>query len=640
VTQFHGATRALGLGLVVVVAIAVILFVWRSDATNSKAASAPESKSAPAEAAQALATPTAPPIEPVREAPKEATVAVEASAAATTRTVQGTLRFRNESANPVPASGKVVLTLGESGASREVSALHKDGVFSFPAEEDETECAVVSITIGRLEARATTARHTISAAGTLAIEIEWSPGTLLHVVDAATGAELDDVTLVAAVNAGLLGLSQPVLVPPASVRQTPLLRGQNSPFPLPRAASVVTCWLRAPGHAWTSVHFEGGEGERRVALPRESTLELRVTWDTSSKRSVFLKLRDAHSGELLLRERLESQAPLERFEGLSPGTWAAELVHTVLRGEDVVLVRTTLELRPGETATWNVASLADGLRQTGGVDLRIKASKGAKALHFASLIGPLPATAEVEPVAAALTHRSETEEWTGTLRGLAPGEYRLVVSTWNLRRDVSVFESQVTPVEITIDRGDLVPLVVRILDANGALLESAQVFYESKLEHGARAEIVPVHFDAQAQCWKALLLPGPVDVVTGAPGFASSRKSVVVSEAGLDLDFTLGASADLPLLLTARSGRALVPIFLDEWTRVRIESLDGSGANGLRSFSGTSSMARSRMNVTLPAPGRYRVTLPRGFADLASERSFEVDVLDGSGAELELQLDG
>lgn len=638
-TQFHGATRALGLGLVVVVAIAVILFVWRSDATNPKAAIAPEvaTDSATEQAPQVPSKPAEASNDPARElAPQPTSVAESAGAAAATRTVQGTLRFRNESANPVPASGKVVLTLGESGASREVWALHKDGVFSFPAEEDETECAVVSISIGRLEARATSTRHTISAAGTLAIEIEWSPGTLLHVVDAATGTELDDVTLVAAVNAGLLGLSQPVLVPPASVRQTPLLRGQNSPFPLPRAASVVTCWLRAPGHAWTSVHFEGGEGERRVALQRESALELRVTWDSSSTRSVFLTLEDPLTGAWLLRDRLEAQSPLSRFESLPPGTWAAQLAHSI-RGNDVVLARSVLELRPGETTEWNVPSLSEGVRQTGSVSLLVRTPEGASPCSSAELLGPLPVTPRSDPMALGLDRLPTPGEWKATFLGLAPGEYELSVPGWSLTRTVSVFESQVTAVEFDVPT--LVPVVVHVVDEHGAALDLAVVEFRPAIEGAVRHGDATAIRTTRSGYWRAMVQPGSLEMVASAPGMATARKQVVVGSEGAEVEFTLSKSKDLALRLRVRKGEALLPVAVSSWTKVRFDSMNGLGQVTQLAFGNVPS-ASSVVTATFSAPGRYRVTLPRGFADLASERSFEVDVLDGSGAELELQLDG
>lgn len=635
-TQFHGATRALGLGLGVVVAIAVILLVWRSDAANPKAASAPESTSAPVEAAQALATAAEPSIEPAREVPKEApTVATEAIAVPAARTVQGTLLFANEGTDKVAGKGKVVLSLGEGGASREVSMLHNAGTFSFPASEDETECSVVSITIGRLEARATTTRHTISAAGTLAIEIEWSPGTLLHVVDATTGAELDDVTLVASVNAGLLELSRPGLVPPASVRETPLLRGQNSPFPLPRAASVETCWLRAPGHAWTSVYFEGGEGERRVALPRESALELRVTWDTGSTRSVLLTLEDPLTGAWLLRDRLEPQTPLARFDALPPGTWSAQLAHSV-RGNEIVLARSVLELRPGETTEWNVASLSEGLRQTGSVSLLVRTPEGATPCGSAELLGPLPVGPRADPVALGLDRLPTPGEWKATFLGLAPGEYELSVPGWSLTRAVSVFEAEVTTVELDVPT--LVPVVVHVVDEQGAALDLAVVEYRSSIEGAVRHGDATAIRMAKAGYWRAMVQPGSLEVTASAPGMAAARKQVVVGSEGAEVEFALSKSKDLALRLRVRKGEALLPVAVANWARVRFESLNGLGQVMQLAF-GNAPSASSVVTATFSAPGRYRVTLPRGFADLTSERSFEVDVSEG-GSEFELQLDG
>lgn len=635
-TQFHGAKRALGLGLGVVLATALILFVWRSDTANPKAASAPESESAPVEAVQSLAAATEPSIEPAREIPKEApTVATEANAIPATRSVQGTLRFANEGTDKVAGNGKVVLALGESGASREVSALHNAGAFSFQATEDETECSVVSISIGRLEARATTARHRISASGTLELEIEWSPGTLLHVVDAATGAELDDVTLVAQ-SVAVRGASGLTLgMPPASALETPLLRGQRSPFSLPRAASVEACWLRAPGYAWSAAYFEGGEGERRVALQRGSALELRVTWDTSSTRSVLLTLEDPLTGAWLLRDRLEAQAPLARFDALPPGTWSAQLAHSV-RGNDIVLARSVLELRPGETTEWNVASLSEGLRQTGSVVLLVRTPEGASSCGSAELLGPLPVGPRADPVALGLDRLPTPGEWKATFLGLAPGEYELAVPGWSLTRTLDVFEQEVTTVELDVPT--LVPVVVRVVDEQGAALDLAVVGYRSSIEGAVRHGEATAIRMAKAGYWRAMVQPGSLEVTASAPGMATARKQVVVGSEGAEVEFALSKSKDLGLRLRVRKGEALVPVAMAHWARVRFESLSGSGQVTQLAF-GNAVSASSVVTATFSAAGRYRVTLPRGFADLTSERSFEVDVLE-SGGELELQLDG
>jgi hypothetical protein len=119
---------------------------------------------------------------------------------------------------------------------------------------------------------------------------------------------------------------------------------------------------------------------------------------------------------------------------------------------------------------------------------------------------------------------------------------------------------------------------------------------------------------------------------------ATARKQVVVGSEGAEVEFALSKSKDLGLRLRVRKGEALVPVAMAHWARVRFESLSGSGQVTQLAF-GNAVSASSVVTATFSAAGRYRVTLPRGFADLTSERSFEVDVLE-SGGELELQLDG
>jgi len=636
-----GSARVVGLVVVALCLVGAILLLWRSDAAAPSVATTPD-VGADSAAAQALEVPpkqAETSNDPSRELPLErSSVAETANAAALVRTVQGTLRFREEGANAVTGGGAVVLSLEQSGTSREVSALHKDGVFSFPAVEGERECTVVSISIGRLEARATTARHTISADGALGIEIEWSPGTLLHVVDAATGAELVDVTLVVLGEAGLRSPLGSPRVPSASERGAPLLRGQRSPFPLPRATSVETCWAHAPGYAWAPAFFEGGEGERRIELQRESALELRVTWDLNSKRSVFLKLQDPRNGALLLRARLESGAPRARFDALPPGQWSAQLVHSI-KGRDVVLARSVLELRPGETTPWNVASLAEGERSTGGIEVSVLVPADAASRPWAQLVGPLPSDPDSEPVAVGLERNETTGEWSAAFRGLTPGDYELRVATWNVTRAVSVFESQVTPVRIEL--AGLALLVVNVVDIEGKPLEAARVLYEPVSDGGLRYEVVSAQRDAVKGRWTALVQPGALNVIASAPQLASAVKRVVVGAAGAEIVLTLATAADIPLRLTVRSGAALVPAPLDDWPKVSIEAVTGWGQLARLEFGGRAAAAASaEVLAIVTAPGRYKVTLPRGFGGSTSERSFEVDVVTDGGGELDLQLDG
>jgi len=162
--------------------------------------------------------------------------------------------------------------------------------------------------------------------GKVALTCCWFVPTVLRVVDAEAGNDLDAVEIVLfdvmawrhdrSIHPG----------PPSAKRASTVVSGATSPVTLPEEEGHQIYWVRAPEHAWTRLEVvHGFGGERVVCLPKAGTLDVRLlNFDPASEAE--LRLYELGGGHRLSwpaaeRVRIDSLAPGKYDVRVEIGEW-------------------------------------------------------------------------------------------------------------------------------------------------------------------------------------------------------------------------------------------------------------------------------------------------------------------------------
>lgn len=558
--------------------------------------------------------------------------------------VRGRLHIAGYERRIAEAHAKLELRLTDSAqsSSRKASVRAAAGSFELPVEPGETLVLVDAIEVDGWFAEPLARELSFERDVELLIEARWREGVFLHVVDATSRVNLGDVTIVPSLaRQGWLAALRLGSRPTSAMQEQPLVEHDASPVMLPAANHSQSLWVTAADHAWQRVEIGVGEGERTVALPLASKLLVRLPQAAPPQacRLNFVLTSGVGSTEVV-NELLGIAPPREiEFDKLEPG-----YLHVVLeclrgqRGETAA--ETDLELRPGETTTWNVAWVAANARGS----LRIVVDAGAAPLaRFEEASFQIKrVSSHGEPVfdPDEQQHnlpRNADRAFRTTIGSLAPGTYEVAVEPWNQSLRVEVAAGAESLAEFDVARR--VRMRVRVVDAiSDEPIEHASVTYGPVL----RGEFPEYWFSASRPShrdfWELLVEPGRLRISVDAQGYGSQSVDHVVRDPDEELVVALHEAQDLPLSLTLKQGGTSVPLTMEIWMDVALESTPPGGAVTKRSFRsvGTSGTADSSV-IFVSVPGVYVLRVPPSICGGTEDQLVQVEVTEPSGATVELQ---
>lgn len=194
--------------------------------------------------------------------------------------------------------------------------------------------------------------HLIEGPTELELIADWPQDHLLRVVDAATGKDLREVTVLENTVRG----SRRFVRPPLDDSARQILKGADSPLSFPvRTHSSVLYWCHAPGHAWGRIILDDqSEGvEQVLSLPRTARLDVRVH-NPPVREQAFLRLR---LGDALDRWRLAFEAdcpevgsPLT-LDDLQPDSFRVSVEIGEASRDPLVLGQLHVDLQPDSQQT-------------------------------------------------------------------------------------------------------------------------------------------------------------------------------------------------------------------------------------------------------------------------------------------------
>lgn len=429
---------------------------------------------------------------------------------------------------------------------------------------------------------------------------------ILVVVDAATNAHLSEIEVRQAFDLEDLGAVHPG---PEEAFASVLL-DLSSPIRLaavdPDWATATTCWVHAPGYAWSDVqvdHLRGGE--YLVALEPGGSLRLEV---------VGLVPGILGGAEAMLRLRKgEAQAP-----AVEAALWRERILHW--EGLPAGAMRATLE----------IGSWWDDVKTLGSTDLEVVAGKRTDAvLEITSdLSHPgrvrCSGTVRVGPSWRAsgfglqFNALGETEAWVrrspsipmeelvadGTDPDLfhwetvlaAAGTWQLSFGTTALHVDFEATPPETGGVELVVP--DPAELRMSVRDALTGEVLPALGLYWKYVEASPHASIVwtPTEYDAESGVHSLVVPAGRIALDIWADGYAQLEEETIDLPPGItERSWTLEANAG-GLQFSFVDGETATPANLLEW-EVEVEALDNEG-----------DMATISMDtIFFSAPGRYRI---------------------------------
>ncbi len=448
-------------------------------------------------------------------------------------------------------------------------------------------------------------------------------GVRLHVIDAVTLAELEDVQLVIAPQRTSVSLASavPALALLSGADDRPL----KSPIALPPTDRTRIGWVRAPERAWTRFAFTGTEGELTVALSPGAEASVLVTHlPEDAVAPVFRVYADIDSGssmdlEPLLERRIADGVRYD-LRGLRPGRAvfvvapfpAATFIGprlgavetTLVAGErrDVTLDLESAEMRRSSgTLRVTVVPAVDGPRVDGRMRVEIERADGIQTKNIEEYVARFEAT-----VAGAFTKDCEH---------LAPGDYLVTLVPSAVARRVSVVGGAVTDVELALD--GLTTVTVKVLDAaDGRALLDDELLYRPASSRRVTSWS-EVHARREDGCYRFRCAPGRIRIAADPTGYVTIARELDVGSEPVECELRLERERLISIDLRAMQGQTAVPLPSDFWTAVRVVPVAPTSGmcegvqprpNAARGHDPELDTAGAQYSVT--SAGRYRIEFP------------------------------
>ncbi len=228
------------------------------------------------------------------------------------------------------------------------------------AATPDLDCFVVRIVLGGREARLEGDRATkVKAHEAMALRARWVASTMLHVVDANTGAELDGVRLVRMDEMW----SEQIEIPMESYEAKDFAANLQSPIPIDPKFEVgsgkFTIFAHRHDYGWGSLSIDPtGGGDQYIKLEPGADLSVKLTGGVPAA-GVIVRIWRRNAGGL---ERYYDLSPkgggLTSTGGVVPGIRAGEYEVRLEHGEPEsakILARATVTIVGGQNASVELA---------------------------------------------------------------------------------------------------------------------------------------------------------------------------------------------------------------------------------------------------------------------------------------------
>lgn len=448
-------------------------------------------------------------------------------------------------------------------------------------------------------------------------------GVRLHVIDAATRAELEDVQLVIAPQRKDVSLASavPALALLSGADDRPLA----SPIALPPTDRTRIGWVRSPEHAWARFAFTGTEGELTIALSAGADASVLVTHLPDDAVAPVLRVYEDVDGgspldlEPLLERRIADGVRYD-LRGLRPGRAhfvvapfpAATFIGPRLGAVEVTLVAgerhdVTIDLESAEmrrssgTLRVTVVPAVDGPRIDGEMRVEIERADGIQSKtvdEYVARFTPTPAGA-----------------FTKDCEHLAPGDYLVSLVPSAVARRVSVVGGSITDVELALDALTLV--TVKVVDAaDGRALLDDELLYRPASSRRVTSWS-EVHARREDGCYRFRCAPGRIKIAAHPIGYVTIARELDVGSDPVECELRFERERLITIELRAMQGQTAVPLPTDFWTAVRVVPVAPTSGmckavqprpNAARGYDPELDTAGAQYSVT--SAGRYRIEFP------------------------------
>lgn len=473
------------------------------------------------------------------------------------------------------------------------------GAFRVEVPRDATLLARSAVLDGRATAFAQDF-VVVPISAPLRLEGRWLPRTFVHVVDRATGRELNQAVLCPA-NPNALYTARP------TTDARPLSPPADSPLEVPFDLSSDLFWAHADGFTWEPLAIDPAKGgDRRIALDLAATIEATPAPETLRPYSFLYATRS--DGLELEPVALGSEDLSGTFVDVPPGRYS---VYLVRNDPARCVARAELTVATGEQARVSLPPPALGVSVAGTLEIPPDWSEEPR-LTATSVDRPLDLVLEASELALidehAGLHRFRFED-------VPPGRITLIVAPIDRTFAIDVPPAGIDSLQLRVEPPAEVIVRVRHrgtpIDARSVILSPRS---SELVSHAVRS------IDGAGPSFRARVPAGEVGILVDAAGLGAPWK-VVAATAGpptrVDVDVEPLVALDLSF---AADGEAF-----SERVAFTAASIAGDGAL-------VSSDANRHF---FTKPGRYRLTFPR-VPRFAPIDPIEVDV--GSQQELVVEL--
>ncbi len=481
----------------------------------------------------------------------------------------------------------------------------------------------------------------------LPLQMRWTTGVLLHVLDAQSKAPLAAVRLLLPTTDNAADLDSPQ--PSAALIAGARLEAGSSPVALPVFTCVRSGWVGAEGWAWKRFAFSGTEGEAFIELQRGARLQCRVSGASADVRYGVVRIYSSENPLLPIASERWSGQPAVAFDGLPVGRCVVTFEHPGPPNAGSRRVQVAFELVSGMNEIVLDLSSSSLEFETGSLSLLINAASetalsSIKSVLIRSIdaigrdrIAPVVLAAEdlkpsITPAFGRACH----------IACLLPGRYRVEIAPLGVTAQCEIQAGQ--EVKVEIDLPLLVDVTLWIESADSAArLHGFEVLHRPFDSNSSRSWSM-ASYDMGRGCYTMRLAPGRAQISAQPSDRRRVLETIEVTDA--THEFVLVARKLEPELMRLRSRQssAEFPLPQSFWAAIEVRAAGPFDGNYVGLVIGTTDSAGQLTSdaaeaiVEVVPAGRYSLHFPKcpGYLPLAD---MQIDVARGVESLVILQLE-
>lgn len=369
----------------------------------------------------------------------------------------------------------------------------------------------------------------------------------LRVVDADSGADVNQVTIVQPVSRRELELGRPPMGPREGLFSVPC----DSPVAFPDSEETAVYWVGAPGYEWKRIVIGADQLEATCRIRRCGSIEVRVPGHSSSSRLAVMLVRRSQETKrdvIAIEEVVGSKLMLNNIPAGEHAIYLGSQVGRIASGSSLLASRAggvdwgvgqEVIVTAGEHRIVEFSSPLPWGPKAGGLRLRVEGAsplgwdseRDARVLEIRRAGAADSTAAQAGPLALGrhdgTKYREDSRGFDWEIDGLSPGNYKVTLLPCGLSSRFSVSEGEVTGLRLSLDDVATVSAHVRSVDESQSLPE---LFLDwrplgvsgSTAWSGASAEPV----DNQPPEFRFACMPGQVECMLLSRGGAAVTREI------------------------------------------------------------------------------------------------------------------